>query len=210
MFAEAKVTMRPGRAVTSGDRGEFSRERGCEMANAVLVVDALVGFLEEGHNLYCGEEAREVIPRIRKLVEEELRLGATVFFICDNHDPDDLEFRMFPVHCVRGTDETNVVRELADLPGTVIPKRRYSAFFDTDLSDRLRRLGPDKLIIVGVCTDICVMHTTADARNRDYEVEIPVDCVASFDREAHEAALGHMEKILGARLLPARPVPAGS
>ena len=173
------------------------------MANAVLVVDALVGFLEEGHNLYCGDEAREIIPRIRALVERELRAGSEVFFICDNHDPDDLEFRMFPVHCVRGTDETNVVAELADLPGTVIPKRRYSAFFDTDLAERLAALGPDKLIVVGVCTDICVMHTTADARNRDYEVEVPVDCVASFDGAAHESALRHMDAILGARLVGA-------
>ena len=170
------------------------------MANAVLVVDTLVGFLEEGHNLYCGDDARKIIPRIRSLVEEELRLGSAVFFVCDNHDPDDLEFKMFPVHCVRGTEETNVVGELADLPGTLIPKRRYSAFYDTDLAERLEALNPDKLIVVGVCTDICVMHTTADGRNRDYEVEIPVDCVASFDAGAHEVALKHMERILGARL----------
>ena len=188
---------------TGPDRGEPKI-----MANAVLVVDTLVGFLEEGHNLYCGDDARKIIPGIRSLVEEELRLGSTVFFVCDNHDPNDLEFKMFPVHCVRGTEETNVVRELADLPGTVIPKRRYSAFFDTDLADRLEALKPEKLIVVGVCTDICVMHTTADARNRDYEVEIPVDCVASFDRGAHEAALRHMERILGAKL-QYRPAPVG-
>lgn len=171
------------------------------MANAVLVVDALVGFLEDGHNLYCGDEARAIIPRIRRLVERELAAGSKVFFISDNHDPDDLEFRMFPVHCVKGTAETNVVHELADLPGTIVPKRRYSAFFDTDLSDQLAELRPDKLIVVGVCTDICVMHTTADARNRDYEVEVPVDCVASFDPEAHASALRHMERILGAKLV---------
>ena len=181
-------------------RTEPDREDTQTLANAVLVVDTLVGFLEEGHNLYCGDDARKIIPRIRSLVEEELRLGSAVFFVCDNHDPDDLEFNMFPVHCVRGTEETNVVGELADLPGTVIPKRRYSAFFDTDLADRLEALNPDKLIVVGVCTDICVMHTTADARNRDYEVEIPKDCVASFDPLAHEAALRHMKKILGARV----------
>jgi nicotinamidase-related amidase len=44
------------------------------------------------------------------------------------------------------------------------------------------------------------MHTVADARNRDYIVEVPVDCVASPDEEAHRFALDHMEKVLGARL----------
>jgi nicotinamidase-related amidase len=44
------------------------------------------------------------------------------------------------------------------------------------------------------------LHTVADARNRDYEVEVPIDCVASFDEKAHRFALEHMEKILGAKL----------
>lgn len=179
------------------------------MANAVLVVDMLVGFLEEGRNLYCGDEAREIIPRVRRLVQAEQEKGSEIFFPSDHHDPGDLEFNQFPVHCVKGTEETRVIKELADLRGTVIPKRRYSAFFDTDLAQRLETLRPDKLIIVGVCTDICVMHTTADARNRDYEVEIPVDCVATFDKAAHESALRHMEGILGATLVRSSAPVAG-
>ena len=45
------------------------------------------------------------------------------------------------------------------------------------------------------------MHTTADARNRDYPVEVPVDGVASPDERAHRFALEHMEKVLGAKLI---------
>ncbi|GAI12303.1 unnamed protein product, partial [marine sediment metagenome] len=73
-------------------------------------------------------------------------------------------------------------------------------FFDTPLEAKLLKLKPEKLIVCGVCTDICVLHTVADARNRDYEVEVPVDCVASFNEVAHHSALEHMEKILGAKL----------
>ena len=169
------------------------------MANAVLVVDMVVGFLEEGHGLYF-EGYREIIPRVRRLIEEELAAGSKVFFLCDTHDPDDLEFQMFPVHCVRGTEETRLIPELSGYRGEIIPKSRYSGFYDTNLEYRLSELDPDKIIICGVCTDICVMHTAADARNRDYAVEVPVDCVATFDAEAHDYALQHMEKILGARL----------
>ena len=64
---------------------------------------------------------------------------------------------------------------------------------------------PDKLIVCGVCTDICVLHTVADARNRGYSVEVPIDCVASFDEQAHRFALEHIEKVLGATLV--RPLP---
>ena len=173
------------------------------MANVVIVVDMLVGFMEPGHNLYCGDGARKIIPSISRLIEEEQAQGSTVLFVCDTHDPDDLEFKMFPVHCVRGTAETELIGELSGYEGEIIPKRRYSAFFETDLEERLARLDPAKVIICGVCTDICVMHTAADARNRDYSVEVPADCVATFDPEAHNYALRHMEKILGAQVVRA-------
>ena len=171
------------------------------MANALLVVDMLVGFMEAGHNLYCGDDARAIIPNVQRLIEREKANGSEVFFICDTHDPDDQEFQTFPVHCVRGTEETNVIPELAGYSGEIVPKRRYSAFFETDLEDKLRALKPEKIIVCGLCTDICVMQTAADARNRDYVVEVPTDCVAAFDPEAHRYALQHLERILGAKLV---------
>ncbi len=170
------------------------------MANAVLVVDMLRGFLEEGYPLYIGDKARRITPNIQLLLEQELTQGSTLFFICDHHTPDDLEFRMFPPHCIEGTAEAEVIQELAKYQGEIIPKRRYSAFFDTSLEEKLNKLEPEKLIVCGVLTNICVLHTVADARNRDYEVEVPVDCVASFDEAAHSFALEHIEKILGAKL----------
>ncbi|MDI6814554.1 MAG: isochorismatase family protein, partial [Dehalococcoidales bacterium] len=170
------------------------------MANAVLVIDMLRGFLEEGYPLYCGARARSIIPNVQGLLEQELAQGSTVFFLCDHHAPDDPEFKMFPPHCIEGTTEAEVIPELASYQGEVIPKRRFSAFFDTPLEAKLLKLKPEKLIVCGVCTNICVLHTVADARNRDYEVEVPVDCVASFDEKAHHFALGYMEKTLGAKL----------
>ena len=171
------------------------------MANAVLVIDMLRGFLEEGYPFFIGEKARRIIPDIQRLLERELSQGSKVFFVCDNHDPDDLEFKMFPPHCITGTPEAEVIPELAKYEGEIIPKKRYSGFFGTSLEEKLNKLKPEKLIVCGVLTNICVLHTTADARNRDYEVEIPTDCVASPDEEAHRFALEHMDKVLGAKLI---------
>ena len=173
------------------------------MANAVLVIDMLRGFLEEGYPLYCGDRVRRIIPNVQRLLEQELTRGSKILFLCDYHDPDDLEFEMFPPHCIEGTVEAEVIPELAQFPGEVIPKKRFSAFYGTTLGERLSRLKPEKVIVCGVCTDICVCYTVADARNRDYQVEVPVDCVASFDEKAHHFALGHMEKVLGAKLIKA-------
>ena len=173
------------------------------MVKAVLVIDMVRGFLEPGHNLYCGDDARTIIPKVVDLLERETGAGAQVLFISDHHDPDDLEFQIFPVHCVTGTSEPDVIPELSRFVTgeNVVPKNRYSGFFNTDLEQRLERLQPDKLVICGVCTDICVLHTTSDARNRDYTVEVPTDCVASFNADAHGWALQHLEKILGATVV---------
>jgi nicotinamidase/pyrazinamidase len=173
------------------------------MSNVVLVVDMVRGFLEPGHNLYCGDESRQIIPSIRQLLQWERQAGSEIIFVSDHHDPDDLEFQIFPVHCVKGTEEPQVIPELSEFvtDSNVVPKNRYSGFFNTDLEQRLERLKPDKIIICGVCTNICVLHTTSDARNRDYPVEVPANCVATFDPDAHQWALQHLEKILGARVV---------
>ena len=170
------------------------------MADVVLVIDMTRAFMEKGHALYCGDKARRIIPRIQALLEREIGKGTKTLFLNDHHAPDDLEFKMFPPHSIVGISETEVIPELAKYASEIIPKKRFSAFYGTTLGERLLQLKPEKIIITGVCTDICVCHTTADARDRDYEVEIPADCVASFDEKAHRFALQHMEKVLGAKL----------
>jgi nicotinamidase-related amidase len=170
------------------------------MANLVVVADLIRGFMEEGYPLYLGPKAREIIPNVRKLLESEKQRGSHIIFLADNHEPDDREFEMFPRHCVKGTVETEVIPELADLATEIIPKTRYSGFYGTTLGQRLDEIAPTKVIMCGVCTDICVLHTTADFRDRDYSVEVPADCVATFDDEAHNFALKHIEKVLGAKV----------
>ncbi|MGI8554497.1 MAG: cysteine hydrolase family protein [Dehalococcoidia bacterium] len=176
------------------------------MPNIVFIVDMVRGFLEPGHPLYCGEESRRRIPYVREAAERELKLGGRVLFLCDNHAPDDLEFQIFPPHCIRGTEEAEVIPELRDLPGEIIPKTRYSGFYNTPLAERLAVLAPERIILTGVCTNICVLYTAADARNRDYLVDVSEDCVASFDPEAHVSALEQMERILGVRVQRTHPV----
>jgi len=171
------------------------------MARAVLVSDMLCGFLEEGHPLYCGTEARNIIPNVKRLLERELEQNSKIFYVCDHHIPDDPEFTMFPPHCIEGTAEAEIIPELSPYPGEVIPKRTFSSFYNTPLDEKLEALKPEAIVICGVCTHICVLQAVIDARNRGYEVEIPVDCVASFDKRAHFFALDYMEKVLGAKLL---------
>ena len=60
----------------------------------------------------------------------------------------------------------------------------------------LKEKGIDTLVLTGVLTDICVMHTAADAAMRNYKVIVPEDCVKSVTKEAHDWAIKHMKDIL--------------
>ena len=168
---------------------------------ALLVIDMLNDFIKPDGALYIGEEAGRVTKEIEAIVSNARREGMPIIYICDNHRADDAEFNMFKAHCVRGTKGAEIVEELAPQPGDyIIPKRRYSAFFGTDLDATLREMGVSELVLVGVCTNICVLYTAADARMLNYEVTVVKNGVASFSREAHEFALKEMENTLGVKL----------
>lgn len=168
---------------------------------ALLIIDMLKDFLEKEGNLCIGdtEQIRQnVVSRLKEWREK----GDPVFFIMDRHLPHDAEFKMFPPHCLEGEWGGELVAELAPRKEDyLIPKRRYSAFFGTDLDLTLRELGIRELELAGVCTQICVLYTAADARMRQYEVTVRKDCVASFDDEAHAFALKEMERTLGVKVV---------
>ncbi len=169
---------------------------------ALLVIDMLVDFIEDDGALSIGETGKEVTKAVAGAIKEAREKGIPVIYICDRHREDDAEFKMFPPHCIEDTPGSQVVKKLAPQPGDyIIPKRRYSAFFGTDLDTTLRELGVDELTLVGVCTNICVLYTAADARMLNYEVTIIKDAVASFDKEVHDFALRELKNTLGARII---------
>lgn len=171
------------------------------MSKALLVIDMLNDFIDENGALYVGAAGRRIIKTIKERINAARKAGDQVIFVCDRHAPDDAEFNMFPPHCCVGEKGAEIIPELTPQPGErVIPKRRYSAFFGTDLDLTLREGGVNELEIVGVCTNICVLYTAADARMLNYQVYVPREAVASFDEEAHRFALQEMEKTLGVKL----------
>lgn len=174
------------------------------MPDVTIVVDVLNGFCKHGN--LASPRCDAVIPAIKQVVEERMRAEDDIIFLADTHDANDREFEIFPVHCVRGTSEAEVVPELQPFlrDSTLIRKRRYSGFFETDLEGRLMLAKPERVTVVGVCIDICVLHTVADLRNRDYHAVIPAHAVATFDAPGHPGdevqrwSLAHLSGVLGA------------
>ncbi|HKM18175.1 MAG: cysteine hydrolase [Firmicutes bacterium] len=169
---------------------------------ALLVIDMLKDFIDDDGVLTTGEAGKAIIGFIKKKIDEFREQGSPIIFVCDNHEPDDKEFEMFASHCIAETPGSEIIDELEARKGDkIIRKRRYSAFFGTELDLYLREKGVDEVYLVGVNTNICVLYTAADARNLNYRVTIYEKGVASFDESAHRFALKEAKNTLGCSIV---------
>ncbi|PZS24424.1 MAG: hypothetical protein DLM60_00340 [Pseudonocardiales bacterium] len=198
----------PAPPTTSHSRRHGQTEEASVVSELLVVVDMQNGFIRQGN--LASDRCLAVLPAVRREVDEALAAGRRVLFTADTHEIDDAEFAVFPEHCLRGTPEADLVDELLPLlvrdDVVLLRKRRYSALFETEMEGHLHRFGIDSVRICGVCTDICVLHTTADLRNRDFPVTVAVQATGTFDGPGHpadavqESSLMHIQRVLGARL----------
>ncbi|MDY6965621.1 MAG: isochorismatase family cysteine hydrolase [Halobacteriota archaeon] len=168
-------------------------------STALIVVDMQKDFCYEDGALYVGDQVKEIIPKIKSLIESAKAYEVPLIFTKDWHTPDDPEFGVWSPHCIQNTEGVNIIDELYT-DGYFVRKRRYSAFFGTDLDLYLRERDIRTLIIVGVVTNICVLHTAGDAASRGYEIVIPGDCVAALSEYDQEYALYHVSSIFQGKI----------
>ncbi len=145
--------------------------------------------------------AREIVPNIASLIKKARKLGIPIVYLRDAHSPDDKELAIWGKHAMKGTSDSEIIPELKpEKNDTVIEKKWYSGFVDTELPAVIKKLGADTLIFTGVSTDICVQNNVADAYFSGYKTIVPRDCTASLDEEAHEHALKYMKNIFGTEI----------
>lgn len=169
--------------------------------SALLIIDMLNDFIEEGGSLVVPG-AKRIVPRIRQILEAARQNDVPVIFITDSHREDDHEFKHWPPHAISDTWGGDVIEELKPLPGEyIIPKRRYSAFYGTDLDTYLRELGVEHVWLVGVLSNICVYATALDASMRNYRVTVFREAVASTSEETDRFIFQQLVEVLQAELL---------
>ncbi len=169
------------------------------MESAVLVVDMLNDFTLDGAPLKVEENA-EIVPNIRSLIDKK-RESAHIIYICDAHLEDDREFKIWPKHCIKGTEGAKIVDELSPKESDfIIEKSTYDGFYGTVLDELLRRLGVKQLTITGCVSNICILHTASSAVLRGYDTEIPLNCIASLDEYSKGCAVSHFKNVLNVKL----------
>ena len=173
---------------------------------AVIVVDMQKDFCYPDGKLYAGDGVKEIFSPLRDAIEKA-RGEMPIIFTQDWHRKDDPEFKIWPPHCVMNTEGAEVIDELDPREDDYyVKKRRYSAFYGTDLDLLLRELKVDTLILSGVLTNICVLHTAADAASRGYKVKLLKDCTYAISDYEYNYAIHHMEKILNVEITDSKSV----
>ncbi|KAH0732037.1 hypothetical protein KY289_003225 [Solanum tuberosum] len=151
----------------------------------LVLVDIINGFCTVG----AGNLApREPNRQISEMIDESSRLARMfcdkklpVLAFLDSHHPDKLE-HPYPSHCITGTDESNLVpalRWVEEEPNVTIRRKDcydgYIGSFQEDGSnvfvDWVKNNQIQLLLVVGVCTDICVLDfvcSTLSAKNRGF------------------------------------------
>lgn len=182
------------------------------MKRALINVDYTYDFVAEDGKLTCGVPGQAIEEKIVSLTKEFIEAGDFVTFGIDAHEEGDKlhpETKLFPAHNIVGTSGMDLYGGLKELYESYknaenvfyFTKTRYSAFAGTNLELKLRERDIKEVHLVGVCTDICVLHTAVDAYNKGFSIVVHQDAVASFNQVGHEWALEHFKNTLGAQVI---------
>lgn len=171
------------------------------MREALLIVDMSNDFVADDGSLTAGKPAQEIVPYIVEMADQFLEKDQIVVFAMDAHQENDPHFALWPPHNVVGTKGQQLYGELQDWyekhkdhPNVIMqPKENYNAFFRTDLADKLRSLGVEKVHVCGVCTDICDFLTVAGADAEGFKTAVHKRGVATFTDQG-ELFIEHMKR----------------
>lgn len=166
---------------------------------AVLVVDMLNDFVTGA--LKC-DRGLAIVPTTAKLLDGARKNGVPVIFCNDAHVKDiDHELKLWGNHAIAGSKGAEVIPELKlGKKDYVVPKRRYSGFFHTDLDLLLKELGVDTVIMTGLHTHMCVRHTSADAYQLGFKVVVCKDATDAFTKEDYDIGLKYLHDVYGAEI----------
>ncbi|MGM7723136.1 cysteine hydrolase family protein [Metabacillus sp. Hm71] len=182
------------------------------MKKALINIDYTVDFVAYHGALTCGKPGQEIEEHIVKITNEFVDQQEFVVFAIDVHTQEDIfhpETSLFPPHNIKDSEGRKLFGKLEQVFRENIQKNhvywmdktRYSAFAGTDLEIKLRERGITELHLVGVCTDICVLHTAVDAYNKGFKIVVHEKAVASFNEQGHHWALNHFKTCLNATII---------
>lgn len=191
------VARRPRNAPEPVAVGGDKRQLG-ESRTTLLLVD----FINPLEFPAARRLARPALAAARAAARLKARLreaGVQAVYANDNYGGWQSNFQSVYARCVAaGGVPAEMARLLAPGPDDItVLKPRHSAFFATPLQLLLEQLKAERLVLVGLATDLCVLFSALDAHVRGYQLWVPRDCVAAESPQRQRDALRYMESVLG-------------
>jgi nicotinamidase-related amidase len=165
----------------------------------LVLFDALNGYLHPSDpKKQAFLEERNILKNLQRLLAGARKAGLTTFYPSGAHAPDgsdtierltDTDMDLTPIgatgkpirpHFHKGSKDAEVAPEIAPGPGDVmVPKNRWSSFYQTNLELQLRVRGIDTIVIAGGSTDVGIASTVFAARDMDLGIVVVRDCCYS-------------------------------
>jgi nicotinamidase/pyrazinamidase len=182
-------------------------------------VDVQADFMLPGGKLYVPG-AEKLLPNIRRLTDAARR--GQVFLVSHGcfHTPNDPEFKIFPQHCVKGTEGAELVPEAltekvvrvpneadAKLPEDlsryqqILLEKQTLNIFESRHADALvQRLGSQaEFVVFGVVTEYCVSFAAKGLLELGRRVAVVRDAIETLNAEDGQKTIADLEQ-LGARI----------
>lgn len=168
--------------------------------SVLFIVDMNNGFAKKG--LLSSKRVEDLIPNIVRNIELFNEFNNPIIAFTDSHKKESLEFKSYPVHCLEGSYESELIDEIKEFEQiVVIEKSSTNAFLEEETKkyiDGFISDGFKNFIICGCITEICVKQFAETLRaylnviNKDVNVVVPMDLVDTYDSKEHCAEVVNM------------------
>ena len=160
-------------------------------------VDTQLDFLYPAGALYVPG-AEEIVGTLGRLTKFAAAKGIQIVSTMDAHSEDDPEFKSWPPHCVAGTagqqkaaatlvDKRVVLNEAdeaQDAPQILVEKQSIDCFTNPNLSPLLELIKPERIVLYGVATEICVQCAASGLLKTGARIELVTDAIKGINEAA--------------------------
>ncbi|KEI13923.1 isochorismatase [Clostridium novyi B str. ATCC 27606] len=162
---------------------------------ALIIVDMINGFAKQGNLM--SPRIKDIIPRVVNTTKICENNGFSIIAFLDAHTIDSIEFQNYPVHCLKGTFESQLINELKVFKSIhIIDKNSTNGYMEEKFIEWMKRNNNiNNFIVIGNCTDICIMQFVLSLKshfnknNKKVNIFIPTDSVDTFDTDYHNGDL---------------------
>jgi nicotinamidase/pyrazinamidase len=183
------------------------------MKTVFFDIDTQLDFVYPAGSLYVPG-AERIIPAVARLNRHAAQRGIQLVSTADAHLEDDVEFQVWPHHCVAGTmgqrkPESTLLEKRVTIPNhacvleiehaqqIILEKRTVDAFAALNLPRILDLLQADRYVVYGVVTEICVLHAARGLLKTGRPVTIVTDAIETLKSSDSAKALAEIQSLGG-------------